>query len=155
VFITPLCSSWGVKIINFQLESTKIADQQYASEYEQASLQMAKAKANLRSVDTEVEIALRRASAKKESMQLEAEGKRSATVILAQGEAEARKIEASARNTAALAMKDNWGRKYAKAAQQVEFANALQAEQLTVIAESGIGKAMLPLLSNNMQQSRG
>jgi len=145
-FISPLCSSWGVKIINFQLESTKIADEKYAQEYEQASLAMAKAKANLRSVDAENEIQLRRASARAKSVQIEAEGKKDSLVILAEAEAEARKIEAEARNAAAVSMTDEWGRKYAKAAQQVEFANVLQAKQLTVVAESGLGRAMLPIL---------
>lgn len=90
-----------MKVINFQLESTKIADDRYAREYEEASLAMAKAKANLRAVNAQNQIRIQSARANAEAAKIEAEGKKNATVIEAEGEAEARKIEARARNDAA------------------------------------------------------
>jgi hypothetical protein len=62
-YIRPIVTSWGVKIINFQLESTKLADAKYAQEYEEASLKMAKAKANTRALQFENEILLQKARA--------------------------------------------------------------------------------------------
>jgi len=45
--IKPFAESWGVTIINFQLNSFQLADKKYAQDYEAASLEIAKAKANL------------------------------------------------------------------------------------------------------------
>jgi hypothetical protein len=50
----PNADKWGVSILNFQLESTTIADAKYARDYEEASLAMAKAKANLRASQAQV-----------------------------------------------------------------------------------------------------
>ena len=49
-YIRPTVGAWGVSIINFQLESTALADEKYAAEYEASSLQLAKANANLRAL---------------------------------------------------------------------------------------------------------
>jgi len=146
-YISPITEKWGVKIVNFQLESIKLADASYARDYEQASLAMAKAKANLRAVKAENEIVLNRANAAAQAQRIEAEGKKAATVISASGEAEARKIEAQARNDAAKSMTDEFARQYALSGQQVEFARALKASVLTVLPESAIGR---PFLSSPM-----
>jgi len=146
-YISPITEKWGVKIVNFQLESIKLADASYARDYEQASLSMAKAKASLRAVKAENEIVLNRANAAAQAQRIEAEGKKAATVISASGEAEARKIEAQARNDAAKSMTDEFARQYALSGQQVEFARALKASVLTVLPESAIGR---PFLSSPM-----
>ncbi len=43
-YVSTTSKEWGVEIINFQLESLRLADAKYAREYEEASLAMAKAK---------------------------------------------------------------------------------------------------------------
>jgi len=146
-FIAPITEKWGVKVLNFQLESIKLADASYAREYEQASLAMAKAKANLRAVKAENEVLLNKANAAAQAVRIEAEGKKSSVVIQASGEAEARKIEAQARNDAAKSMTDDFARQFALAGQQVEFARGLKASVLTVLPESAIGR---PFLSSPM-----
>jgi len=146
-FIAPITERWGVKVLNFQLESIKLADASYAREYEQASLAMAKAKANLRAVKAENEVLLNKANAAAQAVRIEAEGKKASVVIQASGEAEARKIEAQARNEAAKSMTDDFARQFALAGQQVEFARGLKASVLTVLPESAIGR---PFLSSPM-----
>lgn len=136
-------ATWGVKIINFQLESTKIADEKYAQEYEEASLAIAKAKANKRAVEAENQIMLSKAEAEAKARQIEAEGKKKATIISAQGAADARRIEAEARNHAATIMKEEFARQFAMSGQQVEFARALRAETLCVTPDSSIGSMMV------------
>jgi len=150
-FISPITEKWGVRIINFQLESIKLADASYARDYEQASLAMAKAKANLRAVKAENEIVLNKANAAAQAQRIEAEGRKAATVIQASGEAEARKIEAQARNDAAKSMNDDFARQYALAGQQVEFARVLKASVLTVLPESAIGRPFVssPMFNSN------
>jgi len=139
-FITPITGSWGVKVINFQLESTKIADDAYAREYEEASLAMAKAKANLRAVNAQNQIRIQTARASAEAVKIEAEGKKAAIVIEAEGNAQARKIEAEARNQAAVTMSDPFAKDYAMANLQVDFARNLKAEHLTVVGDTVVGR---------------
>jgi len=141
--IAPIAASWGVKIINFQLESTKIADQKYAHEYEEASLALAKAKANRRAVDAENEVRLQKAYATAKALQIESEGKKNSMVIEAEGSAQARKIEAKARNEAAEMMRDKFAREFAMSGQQVEFAKGLKAKVLTVLPNSTVGSQFM------------
>jgi len=138
--IAPIVGEWGVQVINFQLESMTLADRKYAREYEEASLAMAKAKANLRAVSAENEVLLNKATASATATKIDAEGSKQAMIIRATGEAEARKIEAEARNKAAQAMTDDFAREFALAGQQVEFARALKANVLTLLPDSAIGK---------------
>jgi len=146
--ISPIVSEWGIRILNFQLESIKLADQAYSREYEEASLATAKAKANLRATNAQNDILISTAQAKANAMKIEAEGKKQSVIIEAQASAEARKIEANARNEAAEAMKNLFGQQMALSSQQVEFARALKANVLTVVPDSTIGRA----LSQNMLQ---
>jgi len=146
-FISPITEKWGVKIINFQLESIKLADASYAREYEQASLAMAKAKANLRAVKAENDIKLSKAEATARALKIEADGKKTAMVIQATGEAESRKIEALSRNEAARSMVDPFAKQFALSGLQVEFAKSLKANVLTVLPESAIGR---PFVSSPM-----
>jgi regulator of protease activity HflC (stomatin/prohibitin superfamily) len=153
-FIGPITGAWGVKVLNFQLESIKLADASYAREYEQASLAMAKAKANLRAVKAENEIVLNRANATAQAVRIEAEGRKSAVVIQASGEAEARKIEAQARNDAAKSMTDDFAKQFALSGVQVEFARVLKASVLTILPESAIGRPFVSTPMFNTQKKK-
>jgi len=152
-FIAPITEKWGVRVLNFQLESIKLADASYAREYEQASLAMAKAKANLRAVKAENEVLLNKANAAAQAVRIEAEGRKASVVIQASGEAEARKIEAQARNDAAKSMTDDFARQFALAGQQVEFARGLKASVLTILPESAVGRPFVssPMFNTNQK----
>jgi len=95
-YIIPLIEPWGVRIINFQIESTKIADATYAAEYEAASLGVSKAKANLRAVSAENEIMLSKSKAAAQARLIDAEGQREATLVKTRTEADSRIINAEA-----------------------------------------------------------
>jgi len=141
--VRPITEQWGVKIINFQLESTTLADKKYAAEYEEASLAMAKAKSNRRAIEATNDIMIQKAKAASTALKIEAEGQKTATLIQAEAKAEARRIEAKGRNDAADMMTNKFAMQYALAGQQVEFAGALKAKVLTVVPGSSIGGALL------------
>jgi regulator of protease activity HflC (stomatin/prohibitin superfamily) len=141
--VRPITEQWGVKIINFQLESTTLADKKYAAEYEEASLAMAKAKSNRRAIEATNDIMIQKAKAAATALKIEAEGQKTATLIQAEAKAEARRIEAKGRNDAADMMTNSFAQKYALAGQQVEFASALKAKVLTVVPGSSVGGALL------------
>lgn len=156
--IAPFVAHWGIQIINFQLESTKIADETYSKEYEEASLALAKAKANRRAVDLQNQICIEQARAQNEivlqksktaaqSATIEAEGKKTARIIAALGEAEAREIEAKARNASAEMMTNEFAKTYALSGLQVDFAKSLKATSLTVLPDSAVGKPIVAGLS--------
>lgn len=138
--IHPYADLWGLHIINFQLESTKLADEKYAREYEEASLAFAKAKANQRAVAAENEIKIQKAYAAASAIQIESQGKSDALIIEARAAANARKIEADARNAAGKAMRDEFAKEYAMQGLQVDFARSLQAKVLTVLPDSAVGQ---------------
>jgi regulator of protease activity HflC (stomatin/prohibitin superfamily) len=144
--VRPMAEGWGVRIINFQLESTKIADQKYAMEYEEASLSLAKAKANRRAIEAQNEILLQKASAAARALNIEAEGKKSAVIIEAHAEAEAMRIKAKGRNDAAHSMEDQFARQLQLSQQQVEFAASLKATHLTVLPDSAVGRPVTQML---------
>jgi len=141
--VRPITEQWGVKIINFQLESTTLADKKYAAEYEEASLAMAKAKSNRRAVEATNDIMIQKAKAAATALKIEAEGQKTAMLIQAEAKAESRRIEAKGRNDAAEMMTNSFAMKYALSGQQVEFASALKAKVLTVVPGSSIGGALL------------
>jgi len=152
--ISPLTAGWGIKIINFQLESTRIADPKYAREYEEASLAMAKAKANRRAVSTQNDILIQQAEAASRAVQIEAEGKKIAAIkgaearadsqlVEARASASARLYEADSRNQAAVAMKNDFGRQLAMMDRNVGIASSLKATTLVVSPEAGLAKAVL------------
>jgi len=152
--IGPLTAGWGVKIINFQLESTKIADPKYAMEYEEASLAMAKAKANRRAVTTQNDILIQKAEAASRAVQIEAEGKKISTIKAAEARAESqiveakaaaksRVMEADARNESATKMADEFGRQLAVMDRNVQIAGGLRATTLVVSNDAGIARSVL------------
>lgn len=140
LYIEEYAKSWGVAILGFQLESTRLMDAKYAQEYEEASLALAKAKANQRAVSTENEIKIRKAHNTAAQLQVEAEGKATAVIIDAQAAAKARLIEAESRNQAGVEMSSPFARQYALQGLQVEFAKSLNAQVLTVVPDSIVGK---------------
>jgi len=152
--IGPLTAGWGIRVINFQLESTKIADARYAMEYEEASLAMAKAKANRRAVTTQNDILIQKAEAASRAVQIEAEGKKISAIkgaearaesqlVEAKASAKARVVEADARNDAATKMVDEFGRRLAVMDRNVQIAGGLKATTLVVSTDAGIARSVL------------
>jgi len=162
--ISPIVEAWGVQVINFQIESFKMADESYAREYEEASLAMAKAKASLRASTAQNEILMNTSSAKAQAAKIAADGERNAMIIKAQAEAEivkidaeakktaivlqatanaeARKLEGDARNAAAVSMANPFAQKMAIAQLQVDFAKCLKFNVLNMSPDSTIGRAI-------------
>jgi len=160
-YITPIVAAWGVNINAFQLESTTLANPQYAADYEAASLQMAKAKANLRAQESQNRIMLQSAQASADSVRIAAEGAKKKAIVAAEADGEGVKIraqaqvaaarsnaesmriaaeaaarqrivEAESRNSAAVTMANQYARNLALSNQSVAFAEGLKAEVLTV-----------------------
>jgi len=129
-------------VLKFQLNSTKLADERYAQEYESSSLEIAKAKATQRAAIINRAIQLQQSKVSSEAMTIEAEGKKIAQIIDAEGQAESRRIEAQSRNDAAKSMNNEFAKSYAMAGLQVEFAKSLKASHLTVLPGSAIGAAL-------------
>jgi regulator of protease activity HflC (stomatin/prohibitin superfamily) len=153
--ISPIATLWGVKVINFQLESTKIADQKYARESEECSLGLAKAQANRRAVAAKNDILIQEAKARAEAQRIAAEGTAAALIIDAKGRAQARTIEAKARNDAAQAMTDEFGKALQLNQLQVDFASNLKAQVLTVGQDSVVGRmASVPYLTSAMSAAK-
>ncbi len=73
----------------------------YALEYEAASLQMAKAKSELRALDAKNQILIQNSTAQAESVRIKAEGDKAANVLMAEASAQSVQIAAAARVQAA------------------------------------------------------
>ncbi len=148
-------------------------------EYEEATLGLAKAKANRRAIDAQNEIMLQKvvfyqllksiislgnddpigvlatsypflldqAEATAKSIRITAQGRKSARILDAGGEAEAMRIEAKGRNDAAMTMSDEYGRTYQLAQVQVEFADKLKATSVTVLPDSAVGRPFVANMS--------
>lgn len=149
VLIKPLVMEWGVKIINFQLESLKLTDIKYGQEYEAASLEIAKAKATLKATIAKNEIKLSQTEMEARSLQIKAEGDKKAKIIEAEGNAEAMTIEAKARNEASVTMQDNFSKDLMMMQEKVNFARELKATTLVISEQNGISKNVLPMLHIN------
>jgi len=141
-YISPIVKEWGVRILNFQLESLKLADLNYSRDYEEATLAIAKAKSNFRAQAIQNDLLMSSAEAKARAVRIEAEGQKVAAVIAAQASAESTMIEAEAKNKAADSLHNAFGQQMALANQQVEFARALKATSLTVLPNSILGRAI-------------
>ncbi len=147
--VRPLAEKWGVEIIKFQLESTRLADNNFANEYEKASLAMSKAKANLRALTAENEIKIRTTQAAANTLKIEAEGKKIATlieaetfkestIIRAQAVAEKYRIEAKGRNEAGEALRDEFTKKLMMKELEVNMLSGLKANHLTLLGSNQI-----------------
>lgn len=139
-FVRPIVQPWGVSIICFQLESTSIADVEYAKQYEFASLNVAKVKANLRSVEMENEIRLRKAQAVANAAKIEAGGLGEATLTEARAQAECVEIDADSRNAAGELMSIPFAQQMALAEQRVTFAKSLKATNVNILAHDSAHK---------------
>ncbi len=128
--IAPLCQPWGVKIIKFQLETTRLADKRFGADYEAATLSIAKAKATLKSNAAENLVLIQQAQAKAMASTIEAEAAKATEILRAQGRAEAMRIEANARQTAATTMSDSFGKQMAFIEQQTKMVAGLKATTL-------------------------
>ena len=151
--IRPQADQWGIKIINFQLESTQLADQKYSLDYESASLQIAKSKAELRAQEAQNQIQKQKAETQAQISQILAETERNVQLIKAraqadstimQAEANAQSImkEGEARAMAADMMKSTYGQELALLGQKSKIAEGIKIHTLVTGSGNG-GKGMI------------
>ncbi len=141
--IQPAFEKWGVTVINFQLESTKLTNVAYGQEYEAASLEIAKAKANLKANSAKNKVIIQQAEANAQSLIIQADGEKKATIIRAQAQAESVIIEGASRNKSAESLTNKFGQELALTEQRVRFANSLKANTLVL---SGNDKSIMPMM---------
>jgi len=141
--IKPQADEWGVQILNFQLESTELADKKYASDYENASLQIAKSKAELKAqeaqnlilrqkAETEAGIAQMNAETAKNVKLIKAKADADATIMQAEAKAQAIMKEGQAKATAADMMKSPYGQELALMAEKTKIAEGLKIHTLVM-----------------------
>jgi regulator of protease activity HflC (stomatin/prohibitin superfamily) len=153
--IKPQADQWGITIINFQLESTQLADQKYSNDYETASLQIAKSKAELKAQEAQNVIRVQKAETEANVMKIQAEADRNIQLIRArasadstimQAEAAAQAIlkEGEARASAAGMMTSPYGQELALLAEKSKIAEGLKIHTLVMGgAVNGNGKSMI------------
>jgi len=128
--VGPILVKWGITLHNFQLESTKIANDSYAKDYETASLAMAKAKADCR---TQAQKAVQtRIAAEANSLQkrIVAEADASAVRIVASINAEATQIRAEAEYKSKVIAADSEAQSTTLMAEAHAHAKRLEANAL-------------------------
>ena len=151
--IRPQAEQWGVQIINFQLESTQLADQKYSNDYEAASLQIAKSKAELRAQEAQNKIQVQKAETQAGIARIQAETERNVQIIKAkasadatimQAEAAAQAIlkEGEARATAASLMTSKYGQELALLGEKSKIADGLKIHTL-VMGSGGDNKSVI------------
>ena len=149
--IKPQADQWGVKIINFQLESTQLADEKYSRDYESASLQIAKSKAELRAQEAQNLIQKQKAETQAQISQIQAETERNIQLILAKAQADSTIMEAEARAQAIIKegqaraaaadmMNSHYGQELALLGQKSKIAEGLKIHTL-VMGDHGNGKS--------------
>ena len=147
--IKPQAEQWGIHVINFQLESTQLADKKYSADYENASLQIAKSKAELKAQEAQNIIMKQKAETQANIETLNAETAKKVQLIKAQASAEALVLEAEARAAAILKegeakaeaanmMTSKYGQEMALLAQKAKIAEGLNMHTL-VMGGSGDG----------------
>jgi len=158
--IKPQADQWGIQIINFQLESIQLADKQYSLDYEAASLQIAKSKAELRAQEAQNVIRKQKAETDSKISQLQAETQRSiqlinakasADALVMQAEAKAQAImkEGDAKAAAADLMQSKFGRDLALLGQKVKIAEGLKIHTLVMGGEGQVNpmvNSVVPVL---------
>jgi regulator of protease activity HflC (stomatin/prohibitin superfamily) len=145
--IKPFTDAWGVTIVNFQLESTKLTDVAYGKEYESCSLEIAKASAQLQANAAQNKVLIQKSKATADALKIQAEGEKTAQIIRAQANAEAMTIEADARNKSAETMKDDFSKQLSLIQEQVKFADKLKVGTLVLSGDSAIGKNITPFFN--------
>ena len=146
ILIKPLVETWGVKVVNFQIESIKLTDEKYGMEYEAASLEIAKAKANLKANIAKNEINISKAEMEAKALLIKVEGQKNARIVAAEGIARAMTIEAQARNEASLTLTDNFSKELMMMQERVNFARELKANTLIISDHNSVGKNVVPML---------
>ena len=155
--IKPQADQWGIKIINFQLESTQLADQKYSTDYEYASLQIAKSKAELKAQEAQNLIQKQKAETQATIAQIKAETERTvqltiakaeadALVMKAEAEAEAIIKEGEAKAAAADMMRSPYGQDLALLGGKVKIAEGLKIHTLVMGGNEDGGKR--PMIDN-------
>jgi regulator of protease activity HflC (stomatin/prohibitin superfamily) len=147
ILIKPLLEDWGVKVINFQMESIKLTDEKYGMEYEAASLEIAKAKANLKANVARNEINISKAEMEAKALLIKVEGEKNAKIVAAEGIAKAMTIEAQARNEAAQTLQDNFSKDLLMMQEKVNFARELKATTLVISDQNTVAKNVVPMLN--------
>ena len=132
ILVRPLLESWGVKVVNFQLESIKLTDKKFALSYEAASLEIAKSKANLKANIAKNEINIALAIMEAKALLIKTEGEKKAKIVVAEGLAKAMTIEAKARNDAALMLNDDFSKELMMVQEKVNFAKVFKATTLII-----------------------
>jgi len=141
--IRPQAEQWGMKIINFQLETIELADKKYASDYENATLQIAKSKAQLkaneaentiqkRRAETNADIAQLKAEIQRDVMLIEAKAEADTVIIKAEANAEAIRKEGRAQAEAADLMRSRYGQELAKLGEKSKIAEGLKIHTLVM-----------------------
>ena len=151
--IQPQADQWGIRIINFQLESTQLADEKYSRDYESASLQIAKSKAELRAQEAQNLIAKQKAETHANITRIQAEADRTVQLIKAKAEADSTIMQAEAKAQAIMKegqakaqaadlMVSGYGQELALLGQKSKIADGLKIHTL-VMGGSGNGKSMI------------
>ena len=151
--IKPQADQWGIQIINFQLESTQLADKKYSLDYEAASLQIAKSKAELKAqeaqntimkqkAETQANIATMQAEAEKTVQLIKAQGAAKSTILQAEAKATAILKEGEARASAADMMRSEYGQEMALLGEKAKIAQGLKIHTL-VMGGATNGKSMI------------
>jgi len=123
-----------------------MADVKYGLEYEAASLNIAKARANLKANAATNEIAIQQASMEAQAQRIRAEGMKVAKIIEAEGTARAMTVEAKARNEAADVMKETFSKDLIIMQEKVKFARELKATTLIVSGDNDLAQNITPML---------
>ena len=148
--ITPQAEQWGIQIINFQLESIELADKKYASDYESASLQIAKSKAELKAQEAQNIILKQKAETQAAIDTLMAQTQKKVQLIKAQAEAESTIMQAEAQATAILEegeakaqaahiMVSKYGQEMALLGEKTKIAEGLKIHTLVMGGADGKG----------------
>lgn len=155
--IKPQADQWGVKIINFQLESTQLADQKYSTDYEAASLQIAKSKAELKAQEAQNQILKQKAETQAEIAQIKAETEKTVQLTIAKADADAliMKAEAAAqaiikegeaKAAAADMMRSPYGQDLALLGEKTKIAAGLKIHTLVMGGTGNAGPK--PMIDN-------
>ena len=151
--IKPQADQWGIQIINFQLESTQLADKKYSTDYELASLQIAKSKAELKAqeaqntimkqkAETEAAIKTMQAEAEQKVQLIKAQAASQAIILQAEADATAILKEGEAKAQAAAMMKSRYGQDLALLGQKTKIAEGLNIHTLVMGGDGKDGNSV-------------
>jgi len=161
--IKPQADDWGIKVINFQLESTQLADQKYSLEYEAASLAIARSKADLKAAEaqnkllkqkaeTQAGITLLNAETEKKVQITKAQAVAESTIMQADATASAILKEGQAKAEAAGMMTSEYGQELSLLGEKTKIAGGLKIHTLVMGGKNQVEKGsmidnVMPLLN--------